>query len=193
MALCEETDKGRENLTSPLTGHDASASTNLVAGTAMHATGAPKQPRTNASVVTTVSNASADWTAQLKNDLGIGGTAPTTKPSVDQPGLMSKSLLQNAKAGQVPRATSRRINHSNTVEFVSGEASGPTLPEYQFGFHVDSAAGSDEHGDVYGAAKSRSLNSQATKVIHLSFVPYDLCGFQALLTYVLFMSLMSVT
>lgn len=170
----EEADKGRETRTSPLAGHDASGSANPVAGTAMHAAGVSQQSRTNASG-TTVTNTSADWTTQLKNDLGIGGTAPTTKSNTNQPGLMSKSPLQNTKPGQVPRA-SQHTTHSSTVEFVSGEANGPTLPEYQFGFHVDSATGSDEHGDdVYGAsAKSRSLNNQTAKVIYfLLFVRYD--------------------
>ncbi|VDK77880.1 unnamed protein product [Litomosoides sigmodontis] len=162
-APSEEADKGRGVRTSPLAGHDASASTNSVAGTPIHATGISQQQqsRANTSVATVTNNTSADWTTQLKNDLGIGGGAPATKPNANQPGLMSKSSLQNAKAG---RAASRHT-HSSTVEFVSGEASGPTLPEYQFGFHVDSATGSDEHGDdVYGpSAKSRSLNHQTAK------------------------------
>uniref|UniRef100_A0A158Q730 Protein lingerer n=1 Tax=Elaeophora elaphi TaxID=1147741 RepID=A0A158Q730_9BILA len=163
-APSEESDKGREARTSPLAGHDASASTNPVAETALHAAGVSQQSRTSASV-TTVTNTSSDWTTQLKNDLGIGNAAPATKPNANQPGLMSKSPLQNTKTGQVPRATPRHTTHSNTVEFVSGEANGPTLPEYQFGFHVDSATGSDEHGDdVYSAsAKSRSLNNQTAK------------------------------
>ncbi|MCP9260408.1 hypothetical protein DINM_003760 [Dirofilaria immitis] len=160
----EEIDKGCETRTSPLSGHDTSASRNAMAGATMHAAGVSQQSRTTASV-NTVTNTSADWTAQLKNDLGIGGAASATKSNVNQPGLMSKSSLQNAKTAQVPRATSRHTTHS-TVEFVSGEANGPTLPEYQFGFHVDSATGSDEHGDdVYcTSAKSRSLNNQAAKV-----------------------------
>uniref|UniRef100_A0A1I8EHS3 UBA domain-containing protein n=1 Tax=Wuchereria bancrofti TaxID=6293 RepID=A0A1I8EHS3_WUCBA len=168
-ASSEETDKGREARTSPLAGHDASVSANSVVGTTMHAAGASQQSRTN-TAVTTVTNTSADWTAQLKNDLGIGGTAPATKPSANQSGLMSKSSLQNTKAGQVPRAASRHTTHSNTVEFVSGEANGPTLPEYQFGFHVDSATGSDEHADdVYSAsAKSRSLNNHTAKVAEMN-------------------------
>uniref|UniRef100_A0A915Q3U9 GBF-interacting protein 1 N-terminal domain-containing protein n=1 Tax=Setaria digitata TaxID=48799 RepID=A0A915Q3U9_9BILA len=162
-APSEEADKGREARTSPLAGHDASGSSNAVSGTAMHAAGVSQQSRVAASV-NTVTNTSADWTTQLKNDLGIGGTAPTTKPNVTQSGLMAKSPLQNTKTGQVPRTT-RHTTHSSTVEFVSGEANGPTLPEYQFGFHVDSATGSDEHADdVYGtSAKSRPLNSQTTK------------------------------
>lgn len=161
-AASEETDKGREARTSPLAGHDASASTNPVVGTTMRAAGVSQQSRTNVPV-TAVTNASADWTTQLKNDLGIGSAAPATKSNANQPGLMTKSPLQSTKTS---RTTSRHTTHSNTVEFVSGEANGPTLPEYQFGFHVDSATGSDEHGDdVYGAsAKSRSLNNQAAKV-----------------------------
>ncbi|KAL3998680.1 hypothetical protein ACH3XW_16010 [Acanthocheilonema viteae] len=159
-APSEETDKGREARASPLVGHDASPSTNPVPGTAMHTANVSQQSRTNASV-TTVTNTSADWTTQLKNDLGIGGAAPATKPNANQAGLMSKSPLQNTKAGR----TSRHTTNSNTVEFVSGEANGPTLPEYQFGFHVDSATGSDERNDdVYGASvKSRSLNTQSAK------------------------------
>lgn len=164
-APSEEADKGRGARTSPLAGHDASASTNPVAGTPIHAASvSQQQSRANTSVTTVTNNTSADWTAQLKNDLGIGGGAPATKPNANQSGLMSKSSMQNTKVG---RAASRHTTHSSTVEFVSGEASGPTLPEYQFGFHVDSATGSDEHGDdVYGAsAKSRSLNHQTAKVI----------------------------
>ncbi|VDP19155.1 unnamed protein product, partial [Onchocerca flexuosa] len=163
-APSEEIDKGLETRASSLNGHDASVSTNPVAGTAMHAVGVSQQSRTTASV-NTVTSTSADWTTQLKNDLGIGGAAPATKPSVNQPGLMSKSPLQNTKVNQVPRTTSQHTTHSNTVEFVSGEVNGPTLPEYQFGFHVDSATGSDEHGDaVYcTSAKSRSLNNQTAK------------------------------
>lgn len=176
-ASSEEIDKGRETRTSPLAGHDASVSTNSVVGTTMHAAGASQQSRANAAV-TTVTNTSADWTAQLKNDLGIGGTAPATKSSANHSGLMSKSSLQNTKAGQVPRAASRHTTHSNTVEFVSGEANGPTLPEYQFGFHVDSATGSDEHADdVYSAsAKSRPLNNHTAKVVCLSFVFCKIIG-----------------
>lgn len=162
----EETEKGHSTVsrTPPLTGHATSASPNAVAGTTMQVGAAAQQPRP-APVVSSITNASTDWTAQLKNDLGIGGGA-STKTNAAQTGLMSKSPLQNAKTGQVVRTAPRHTTQSSTVEFVSGEANGPTLPEYQFGFHVDSATGSDEHDDdVYGtSSKSRPMSNHTSKV-----------------------------
>ncbi|VDN03880.1 unnamed protein product [Thelazia callipaeda] len=163
-ATSEEADKESEVRTPPITSRETSSS---AAGTAktVQTTMASQQSRA-AGPVTAVTNTSADWTTQLKNDLGIGGTATTvSKSSATQPGLAPKALLQAPKVGQVSRPAARHSAHSNTVEFVSGESSGPTLPEYQFGFHVDSAAGNDEHADdVYGtSSKSRTLSSHAPK------------------------------
>ncbi|KHN83189.1 Ubiquitin-associated protein 2 [Toxocara canis] len=123
----------------------------------------------------TVNTSSADWTTQLKNDLGIGAK-PT--PQLATPKQQSQPVqpqptpqpAPHSKQTSVARPLTSMMQQqpvSHTVEFVSGgDSNGPSaLPEYQFGFHVESnASAGDERGgeDVFTASsKSRSINRSA--------------------------------
>uniref|UniRef100_A0A9J2P4J5 UBA domain-containing protein n=1 Tax=Ascaris lumbricoides TaxID=6252 RepID=A0A9J2P4J5_ASCLU len=125
--------------------------------------------------LSTVNTSSADWTAQLKNDLGIG-TKPTPQvapkqqqsqpPQAAQPAQQQTARTKQTSVARPLASMMQQPPVSHTVEFVSGgDSNGPSaLPEYQFGFHVESTANAgDERGeDVFTAsAKPRSMNRSA--------------------------------
>uniref|UniRef100_A0A0M3JTW3 Protein lingerer n=1 Tax=Anisakis simplex TaxID=6269 RepID=A0A0M3JTW3_ANISI len=104
------------------------------------------------------SASSADWTAQLKNDLGIGSTVavaaskpiPTSKPQAAQ--SQAAQSQSNSHSKQLTMQQHATTTHplSHTVEFVSGgDSNGPSaLPEYQFGFHVETTTTSNAAASV---------------------------------------------
>ncbi|VDK65186.1 unnamed protein product, partial [Gongylonema pulchrum] len=98
-----------------------------------------------------------EWTAQLKNDLGIGSSAATKTSTAQSTVVVPKSPLQNVKTTQAG-AAAPPARQSRTVEFVSGDPTGPSLPEYQFEFNGDESV--DHAEDVYASsAKSHTINS----------------------------------
>lgn len=116
------------------------------------------QPIASVSSVSAGGGSSTDWTTQLKNDLGIGSKA-VPKPTAS----LAKPIVQT-KLAQTPQQKAAQSGNTHqtsySVEFVSGEPNDSSaLPEYQFGFHVDTNPSNEENSEEsFVSSKSRAKN-----------------------------------
>ncbi|MFH4984950.1 hypothetical protein AB6A40_011659 [Gnathostoma spinigerum] len=93
--------------------------------------------------------------------------------SPQQQGATKSNMIVSNSQASAAVATTPTANHmtssqvSHTVEFVSGDSNNSTsLPEYQFGFHVDSAATNTEDSvdTAYSSnVQNHAISSQQTK------------------------------
>uniref|UniRef100_A0A0N5AX74 Protein lingerer n=1 Tax=Syphacia muris TaxID=451379 RepID=A0A0N5AX74_9BILA len=118
--------------------------------------GNSSQPAASMASVSASGGSSKDWATKLKNDLGIG-TKSRSKPSVPLSKTVATGKPAQALQPKATQSTDTRQS-SYSVEFVSGEPNDSTaLPEYQFGFHVDT--NNDESTEeTFAASKSRTKN-----------------------------------